>query len=108
MSTCSLRKIGESIYLFSPYSKKLIVACKLVGGRWDKDYRGWKFDPSLENTIIEIALDFFGECNDISIDNSEEKRERLQKEKIILENRIKEIDEFLKIGDVADELLDKD
>jgi hypothetical protein len=105
----TVKVIGESVSLFSPYHKKLVSACKQAGATWSQWDGAWLFPKSMENTAIELALDFFGECNGLKKEDCIAKKERLREEKRLLLLRISEIDVYLKAGEkIPDELLDND
>lgn len=107
---CRVKKEGESILLFSPYSRKFVDVCKKIGGTWLPLTRAWKFQAIQENQVIDICLDFFGECNDLKKSDYITKKERMIKEKSILKARLKEIDEYLNIDyqEIPNELQDND
>jgi hypothetical protein len=79
-----------------------------LGGFWDSSRRQWRFQALQENHVVEICLDFFGECNGIKAIDSIVRRENAKKEREMLLNRLSELEKYLNNKEIPDELLDND
>ena len=79
-----------------------------MGGRWIGAQKAWAFLPIQEMQIIDVCLDFFGECNGILKTDSVARRENAKKERDLLLNRLAEIEKYLNATEIPDELLDND
>lgn len=72
------------------------------------DRRAWAFPASQEGHVIDICLDFFGDCNGVRKDDSITRREMAIKERDLLLARLRQLDEYLDETAIPDELQDND
>ncbi|KKU53537.1 MAG: hypothetical protein UX75_C0036G0012 [Candidatus Moranbacteria bacterium GW2011_GWE2_47_10] len=99
---------GDQCLCWSPYHVRFCEAARKLGGRWDSIKKLWKFQSPQENQVIEICLDFFGECNEIKASDSIARRENAVKERDLLIKRLAELEKYLANQEIPDELRDND
>lgn len=105
---CKTIIIGDWCYCQSPYHAKFCEAARKLGGSWVASKKQWRFQTLQENHVVEICLDFFGECNGLKKSDSIARRENAKKEREMLLNRLAELEKYLNNQEIPDELLDND
>ncbi|NCB46828.1 hypothetical protein EOM81_07415 [bacterium] len=103
---CKVEIKGDQLLCWSPYHVRFVEACRKINGKWLADKKAWAFQPIQEGDVIDICLDFFGECNGIKKDDSVSRREMAKKEREILIKRLATIDKYLSETEIPDELRD--
>jgi hypothetical protein len=79
-----------------------------MGGKWIGNQKAWAFQPIQEGQIIDVCLDFFGECNGTKKDDSVARRENAKKERELLLKRLDQLEKYLSATGIPDELQDND
>lgn len=106
--TCTVKMRGDQCLCWSPYHIRFVEAARKIGGKWIGNQKAWAFQPIQEGQIIDVCLDFFGECNGILKSDSVARRENAKKERDLLLKRLEQIEKYLSATGIPDELQDND
>lgn len=106
--SCIVKIRGDQCLCWSPYHTRFVEAARKMGGKWIGEQKAWAFQPIQEGQIIDVCLDFFGECNGILKSDSVARRENAKKERDLLLKRLEQIEKYLAATEIPDELQDND
>ena len=105
---CTVKIRGDQCLCWSPYHVRFVESARKMGGKWVGDQKAWAFHAIQEGQIIDVCLDFFGECNGIKKDDSIARREMAKKERELLLKRLEQLEKYLNATEIPDELQDND
>lgn len=106
--TCTVKTSGDQCFCWSPYHIRFVEAARKMGGVWIGKEKAWVFQAIQEGQIIDVCLDFFGECNGIKKEDSVSRRELVKKERELLLKRLEKIEKYLNATEIPNELQDND
>lgn len=105
---CIVKIRGDQCLCWSPYHIRFVEAARKMGGIWASNQKAWAFQQIQEGEIIDVCLDFFGECNGIKKDDSVARREMAKKERELLLKRLEHLEKYLQSTEIPNELQDND